>query len=188
MNILLLSGSTIGSKTRIAMEHCYKQLKQHSPESEITFIDLADYQLQFSDGRHYLDYDGDTAHVTQSIMNADIIMIGSPIFQASIPGTLKNVFDLLPTDGLRDKVISMIITAGSSKHYLVPMIQLKPILTYMKGSVVDDYVFIEEKDYHLKEIVNDDVFLRIDRLIDDTITQYDALQYTKEKEVEKYGF
>jgi FMN reductase len=73
-----------------------------------------------------LDYEGDTAFVTKKIMEADAIVIGTPIFQASIPATLKNIFDLLPVNAFRDKVVSVLVTAGSSKHYLVPEQQLKP--------------------------------------------------------------
>ena len=58
--------------------------------------------------------------------------IGFPIFQASIPGSLKNVFDLLPVNAFHDKVIGLVATAGSSKHYLIPEMHLKPILSYMK--------------------------------------------------------
>ena len=64
----------------------------------------------------------------------------------SIPATLKNVFDLLPTNAFRDKVVGMVATAGSAKHFLIPAQQLTPILTYMKAQVVQPYVFVEEKD------------------------------------------
>lgn len=56
-------------------------------------------------------------------------------------------------------------TAGTSKHYLMVEQQLKPILSYMKAHTVPTYVFIEEKDFHRKEITNDDVLFRIDRLV-----------------------
>jgi len=81
-------------------------------------------------------------------MEADALIIGTPIFQASIPATLKNIFDLLPVNAFRDKVVSMLVTAGSPKHYLIAEQQLKPILAYMKAHIVPTYVFIEEKDYN----------------------------------------
>jgi FMN reductase len=169
MKIVLLSGSIVGSKTRTAMNYAAKEFTEKYPEMELTLIDLADYSLQFSDGRNYLEYDGDTGFVTRTLMEADAIIIGTPIFQASIPGTLKNLFDLLPADALREKVASMLVTAGSAKHYLVPEHHLKPILAYMKAQIVQSYVFIEEKDFHRKEIINDDVLFRISRLVEDTV-------------------
>lgn len=50
-------------------------------------------------------------------------------FQASIPATLKNVFDLLPVNAFRDKVVSIIVTAGTPKYYMMVEQQLKPILS-----------------------------------------------------------
>ena len=47
------------------------------------------------------------------------LIIGTPVFQASIPATLKNIFDLLPVNALQEKIVSMLVTAGSPKHYLI---------------------------------------------------------------------
>ncbi|WP_251549208.1 NADPH-dependent FMN reductase [Neobacillus muris] len=188
MKIVGLSGSIVGSKTRTAMNYVSKEIAEKYPEAEFTLIDLADYSLQFSDGRNYMEYEGDTGFVTKTIMEADAIVIGTPIFQASIPATLKNIFDLLPVNAFRDKVISMLVTAGSSKHFLVAEQQLKPILSYMKGQIVQTYVFIEEKDFYKKEIVNDDVFFRIDRLVEDTVLLTETYTKLREEKEAAYDF
>src|SRR5699024_1788811 len=107
MKIVILSGSNVGNKTRTAMEYIEKAVLNKYPDNEVTALDLADYDLQFSDGRPYHEYDGDTKYVTETIMDADAIIIGSPIFQASIPATLKNIFDLLHDNVLMDKHVSM---------------------------------------------------------------------------------
>ncbi|MBD7945437.1 MULTISPECIES: NADPH-dependent FMN reductase [Psychrobacillus] len=188
MKIVGLSGSRVGSKTRTAMNYTIKEISEKYPEVEITLIDLADYDIQFSDGRNFLEYEGDTGFVTTKIMEADAIIIGTPIFQASIPATLKNIFDLLPVSAFRDKIVSMIVTAGSAKHYLIVEQQLKPILAYMKAQIVQTYVFIEEKDFHRKEIVNDDVIFRIQRLVEDTFVLTETYKAIKEKKEAEYDF
>ena len=82
----------------------------------------------------------------------------------------------------------MLVTAGSPKHYLIAEQQLKPIFSYMKAQIVQTYVFIEEKDFHRKEIVNDDVFFRIERLVEDTVVLTETYtKIRKEKEAE-YDF
>jgi FMN reductase len=188
MKIVGLSGSRVGSKTRTAMDYTLKSVTEKYPDTEVTLLDLADYNVQFSDGRNYLEYEGDTGFVTKTIMEADAIIIGTPIFQASIPATLKNIFDLLPVNAFRDKVVSMLITAGSPKHYLIAEQQLKPILAYMKAQIVQTYVFIEEKDFHRKEIVNDDVFFRIERLVEDTVVLTDTYTKIRNEKEAKYDF
>lgn len=151
------------------MDYTMNAIAEKYPEHEMTLIDLADYDVRFSDGRNYLEYEGDTKYVAQTMMEADVIFIGTPIFQASIPATLKNVFDLLPQNALMDKVVSILVTAGSAKHFLVAEQQLKPILAYMKAQIVPTYVFVEEQDFLRKQIINDDVILRIERLVEDTL-------------------
>ncbi|WP_449620660.1 NADPH-dependent FMN reductase [Robertmurraya sp. Marseille-Q9965] len=188
MKIVGLSGSKVGSKTRTAMNYTIDALVAKYPEVEVTLIDLAEYDVQFSDGRNFLEYEGDTGYVTKTIMEADAIIIGTPIFQASIPGTLKNIFDLLPVNALRDKIVSMLVTAGSSKHYLVAEQQLKPILSYMKAQIVQTYVFIEESDFHRKEIVSDDVQFRIERLVEDTVVLTEAYGKIREEKNAEYDF
>lgn len=188
MKVVGLSGSIVGSKTRTAMNYTLESMTEKYPNAEITLIDLADYNVQFSDGRNYLEYEGDTGFVTKMIMEADAIVIGTPIFQASIPATLKNIFDLLPVNAFRDKVVSMLVTAGSPKHYLIAEQQLKPILAYMKAQIVQTYVFIEEKDFHRKLIVNDDVLFRIERLVEDTIMLTETYTKIREEKEANYDF
>ena len=188
MKIVGLSGSIVGSKTRTAMDYTVKSISKKYLDAEVTIIDLADYTIQFSDGRNYLEYEGDTGFITKTIMEADAIIIGTPIFQASIPATLKNVFDLLPVNAFRDKVVSMLITAGSPKHYLIAEQQLKPILAYMKAQIVQTYVFIEEKDFHRKEIINDDVLFRIERLAEDTIVLTETYTKIRTEKEASYNF
>jgi len=188
VNIVLLSGSIVGSKTRTAMGYVQKEVTDSYPEATVTSIDLAEYDIQFSDGRIYMDYTGDTGYVTKTIMDADAIIIGTPIFQASIPATLKNIFDLLPGNAFENKVVSMLVTAGSSKHFLIPEQQIKPILSYMKAQIVQTYVFIEEKDFYQKKIINDDVFFRMERLVEDTVLLTKTYKSIQSEVEAKYDF
>lgn len=188
MKIVIISGSNVGTKTKIATGKMKQLMEKQNPDAKVTLLDLADYEMVFSDGRNYFEYEGDTKYVAETIMGADAIVIGTPIFQASIPATLKNVFDLLPVNAFLDKVISIIVTAGTAKHYLIAEQQLKPILSYMKAHIVPTYVFIEETDFLREKIVNDDVHFRLERLAEDTLLTIEAQQIIQEKLDEKYDF
>ncbi|GIO24613.1 NADPH-dependent FMN reductase [Oceanobacillus sp. J11TS1] len=176
MKIIGISGSTIGSKTRVAVEHALKYMEKEHAEIDVELADLKDYDVVFSDGRSYKDYTGDTRILLEKIMQADGILIGTPVFQASIPGTLKNLFDLLPVDAFQNKLVGIVATAGTTKHYLVPEQHLKPILHYMHAWVIPKYVFIEEKDYTNYVITNQNVIDRLNKLSDDLVHYVDVLQ------------
>ncbi|WP_231442608.1 NADPH-dependent FMN reductase [Brevibacterium zhoupengii] len=188
MKLVALSGSNVGTKTRTVMEHVTQTVMVQDPDVEVTLIDLAEVDMVFSDGRNFTEYTGDTGRVTRALMDADVIIIGTPIFQASIPATLKNIFDLLPVNAFRDKVVAMVATAGSAKHYMVPQQQLQPILSYMKAQVVQPYVFVEEKDLLRGQIVNNDVIARLDRLVEDTLVLTQTYASIREAKDAAYGF
>lgn len=188
MKIVGLSGSTVGATTRTAMNYAMEAIRNYDPEIETQLIDLAEYEVQFSDGRDFIEYSEDTRDVADALMQADAIIVGSPIFQASIPGSLKNIFDLLPVNAFQDKVVGIIMTAGSPKHYLVAEQQLRPILTYMKAQVVQSYVFIEAKDVNRGEIISDDITLRIERLVEDTTVLTRAYSKMRTEREASYSF
>ena len=188
MRIVGIAGSIVGSKTRTAVKRVLESIEEINAEVEVEFLDLADYQIQFSDGRDYRDYQDDTKNVVEKIMSADAYIIGTPTFQASIPGTLKNLFDLLPIDVFKDKVIGIVATAGSAKHYLMVEHQLKPILNYMKAIVVPKYVFVEEKDYLNGEIADDEVIFRLQHLAEDTVVLINAIKAVLAAKDEAYPF
>src|SRR5690625_7840065 len=110
------------------MGYVHKEVTDSYPEAIVASIDLAEYDIQFSDGRLYMEYEGDTGYVAKTIMDADAIIIGTPIFQASIPATLKNIFDLLPGDAFEDKLVSMLAPACAAKHFLIHEQEAKPLL------------------------------------------------------------
>lgn len=170
LKIVGLSGSVMGTTTRTVMNYFDQTIAEAYDEIDFQLIDLGDHDIQFSDGRHFMTYEGDTDFVIKSIMEADALIIGTPILQASIPSALKNVFELLPSDAFENKVISIYVTAGSARHYLVAEHQLKPILNYMRAEVLPSYVFIDKTAFHNDEIIDADVSFRLNRLFSEMLT------------------
>ena len=182
MKVVAISGAIIGEKTLTAMKYVAEKMNKDFSDVEFDLIDLSEKDIQFSDGRNYTEYQNDTLEVTTKIMEADALIIGTPIFQASIPGSVKNIFDLLPEKALRDKVVSIVVTAGSAKHYLVAEMQLKPILSYMKAQVLPEIVFIEGQDLFRQEIINADINFRLDKLVEDTLIMVETFKELRKKQ------
>ncbi len=188
MKVSVLIGTIHGSKTKITADYILNVLKEKHPENNINLIDLGDYQVEFSDGRNYLDYSGDTGKLVRQLMDSDVLIIITPIYQASIPGSLKNVFDLLPLQALQDKIVSMVAVAGSEKHYLAIEQQLKPILAFMKAQVVQTYVYMLGTDFVNQKIANDELIFRLDRLVEETLTKAKVHKEIQAENDAKYDF
>jgi FMN reductase len=68
------------------------------------------------------------ADAVARVRDADAIVIGTPVFKASFSGVLKAFLDLLPQDGLADKLVLPLATGGSQSHMLALDYALRPVL------------------------------------------------------------
>ncbi|WP_400246815.1 NADPH-dependent FMN reductase [Niallia sp. JL1B1071] len=170
MKLVGISGSLVGSKTSKAVNEVLVAAKSLDPAIQVELIDLREYDIEFVNGAPLSYYNDDTIKVVNTILAADALVIGTPVYQASITGVLKNLFDHLPVDAFKSKVTGMVITGGTDKHFLVMEYQLKPILTYFKGLVTVQNVFVHN-DYfdEENEITDEDAKIRMTKLAEEII-------------------
>ena len=170
MKLVGISGSLIGSKTSKVVHEVLLAAKSNDPSIQVELIDLKDYEIEFVKGTPLSYYNDDTVKVVNTIQSADFLVFGTPIYQASITGVLKNLLDHLPIDVFKSKVTGMITTGGTDKHFLVTEYHLKPILTYLKGVVPVGNVFVLNDHFNEEnEIIDIDVNKRIEKLAEEMI-------------------
>ncbi|MEH7333938.1 NAD(P)H-dependent oxidoreductase [Neobacillus drentensis] len=181
MKLLGISGTIIGAKTGILVRRVLEEVKQKHPEIEVEYLDLMDYEVQFCDGRNPSAYSEDTKTVIQKVTSADFYIFGTPIFQGSIPGPLKNLFDLIHPNDFRNKVMGFVANGGTYQHYLVIENQLKPIAGYFRAFVAPGYVYANNEHFNQKnEIVDPDLLRRISDLADEVVQMQKALKQNLE--------
>ncbi|AJY77322.1 NADPH-dependent FMN reductase [Paenibacillus beijingensis] len=181
MKLLGISGTIIGEKTHAVVSHVVRQaaLLDHDLETEL--LDLRDYDVQFCDGRKMEAYNDDTQEAVNKVLAADCFIIGTPIFQASLAAPLKNLFDLVPPDAFRHKVIGFIGTGGTYQHYLVIENQLKPIAGYFRAYTAPDYVYAHRDHFNgNNEIADPSVLERIEALASQVLHMSRALRKPKQ--------
>ncbi len=69
----------------------------------------------------------------QQITQADVLVLGTPIYRASYTGQLKALFDLLPRDALVGTVVGLIATGGIPQHALAIDHGLRPLVASLSG-------------------------------------------------------
>jgi FMN reductase/FAD reductase [NAD(P)H] len=177
MKLLGISGTIIGSKTAAAVDHVLREARKHDASVETELLDLKQYNVQFCDGRDPSAYTGDTKTVIDKIAEADFYVIGTPIFQASLAGPLKNLFDLIPVSALHKKVIGFVATGGTYQHYLVIENQLKPIAGYFRSYVAPSYVYLHDSHFNeLRQVADPEVIERIERLAQELVFMHKRLK------------
>jgi len=171
MKIVGVSGALAGSKTLQTVHEVLAAAKNINPAIETELIDIREYDIEFMCGTPLSYYNDDTQTVVNKIFQADCLVIGTPIYQASISGSLKNLLDLMPIRAFKSKVVGCITNGGSSKHLLVTQYQLKPILQYLEAIVVAKDVFVHNDlfDVETAEILDNSVLRRIHKLAEDML-------------------
>ena len=170
MKAVGLSGAIIGAKTAKSVEEVLTAIN-HYDESVVTeMVDLRNYDVEFVRGVPFSEYNQDTQDVVNKLNEADVIVIGTPIYQASIPGVLKNVFDHLAPNCFKGKVVGIVTNGGSEKHFLMTEYQLKPILSYFKAILPLNNVFLHTSCFGPNnEITNEEEKERIKNLAQELI-------------------
>jgi FAD reductase [NAD(P)H] len=170
MKLLGISGTILGAKTSVLVKTILDEVKVRHPEVSCELLDLRDYDLQFCDGRKIDQYNEDTRKVIEKVSQADFYLIGTPVFNSSIPAPLKNLLDLVPPDIFRHKVMGFAANGGTFQHYLMIENQLKPIAGYFRAFVSPSYVYAHANHYNSQnEIQDEDVVNRIQSLADELV-------------------
>lgn len=177
MKLVGVSGTLAGEKTSQAVSTFLTAASSIDPQLKIELIDLRDYEVELCRGEPLSYYNEDTWKVVKEILSADFLLFGTPIYQASISGVLKNLLDFIPENGFKNKVTGIIATGWSDKHFLVPEYQLKPVISYLKGLVPSANVFIPNNSFDMEtnEINDPNVSKRIHSLADEMIFLQQAI-------------
>jgi len=180
VKLLGISGTILGAKTAILVQNVLNEVKKNHPDVEVELLDLREYDLQFCDGRDPADYNEDTRKVIEAVTSADFYLIGSPIFNGSMPAPLKNVIDLVPPAVFRHKVMGFVANGGTYQHYLVIENQLKPIAGFLRAYVAPSFVYANTEHFdHSNELVDEDVLERIRALANELVHMHKCLKENK---------
>jgi FMN reductase len=116
---------------------------------------------------------GDAAvqRAVQAVLQADVVIVATPIYKAAYSGLLKLFLDLLPADALRGKPVLPLATGGSLAHLLALDYALKPVLAALGARHILDSVYVSDAQLQPHEALgyaaDDAVLARVDRALQD---------------------
>lgn len=112
------------SRTKALVETVLDEAARHAgvTTSVVTF---AGRVFPAADGTRAEQQTGDAREVLSAIDAADAVVFGMPIYRGSLPGSLKNMLDLVPrgqydgsAESLRAKPVAIVATGASDHHFL----------------------------------------------------------------------
>lgn len=129
-----------------ALESSLQSLEQR-PGLTTSILHLGEHQISFADGRPLPDYADDTEAVVARVMAADMYLMATPIFRASLTAALKNLLDLVPVESLMGKVCGLVGMGATNHHYLAVDTQLRPVLTWFGAHLVPSSVYLHSDHF-----------------------------------------
>jgi len=117
------------------------------PGVSASLLSLADYRISFADGRPLDRFTDDTALIVAQLVEADAVLIASPVYRGSFTGALKNLLDLTPVDTLRAKPIGIVAMGATLHHYLGVDWHLRAVLAWFGALVAPTSVYLESAHF-----------------------------------------
>ncbi len=163
MKLLGISGG-LSSKTLIAVEKTLEYAKHYDSSIDVEAVSISEYDIQFCDARDPAKYEGDSKLIIDKVIEADALLMGTPMYRGTYTGLLKNMFDLIPNDALAGKPVGMIATGGSDHHYLALEHEMKPLLGFFYAHVIPGHVYANNSHYSNRDLVDEGILDQLDQL------------------------
>lgn len=146
MRIALIYGTAApAGRLATAMAAFGDGLRNHRDVETVT-IDLSENALPFAAGAPLDSLPQKTRDVIDITAQADAVIIFSPVYRASIPGSLKNLFDLLPIEALEAKPVGAVAMGATPHHFLAVDLDLHPILSWF-GAVAIPGIYLTSQAF-----------------------------------------
>lgn len=109
----------------------------------------------------------------KAVEQADLLVIGSPVYKGSYTGLFKHFIDFIDYRSLIGTPVALLATGGSDRHALVIEHQLRPLFAFFQAQVLGTGIFLTEHDFSDGEITDAVLKARFDQLVRESV---EALQ------------
>ncbi|MDD5337677.1 MAG: NAD(P)H-dependent oxidoreductase [Candidatus ainarchaeum sp.] len=172
MKVLIICGSLrVNSLTRKLTDIAFDYAKtKYGNEHEITYLDLGKTPMEhFSGYASEVQYKKETLEVVNLVESSDVLLIGSPIYDAVFSSGIKNLFEFLDYKAPRRRAAGFMIKSASPGSFQLVRSQLVAMMHYFSIVCNPRAVFASDADFENRSLKNEEVKKRIERLVDETI-------------------
>lgn len=83
----------------------------------------------------------------RAVEQADLLLVGSPVYKGSYTGLFKHFIDLVDYKSLAGVPVALLAIGGSDRHALVIDHQLRPLFGFFNAQTLPTGVFLSERSY-----------------------------------------
>ena len=169
MKVVVISASPrkIG-KTQVFMKYVTECLNNSSFEDlVVNFINLSEGVIDYYTG------DGNISDTTKqaikNITEADVWIVGTPIYNSFFSSALKNLFEYIDYKKKAGKTAGLVIVASGNSGFTDVQTLLTQLMSYFNVITNPRAVFVTADTVDNNEIINGDVKSRLNQLVDETL-------------------
>ena len=169
MKVVVISASPRKiAKTQIFMKYVTEYLNNsNSEEIEVKLINLSDGGIDYYTGDG--NFSDKTKEAIKEITEADIWIVGTPIYNSFFSSALKNLFEYIDYKKTAGKVAGLVIVAASNSGFTDVQTLLTQLMSYFNVITNPRAVFIMADTADDNKISDDDVKVRLKQLVDETL-------------------
>ena len=154
LRVVGISGSpSPNSRSRLLVAKTLEHLSGLGVEESL--IDLLDLPADALLARRWSDSAVDEA--IKQVGQANILVLGTPVYRATYSGQLKAFFDLFPQEALKGRVVGLIATGAGGAHALAVDHGLRPLVASLRGLSASNGLYLTDKQIPDKTQVPEEV-------------------------------
>ncbi|WP_428028893.1 NAD(P)H-dependent oxidoreductase [Ancylobacter sp.] len=115
----------------------------------------------------------------RAVEEADLLIVGSPVYKGSYSGLFKHFVDFLDYGGLVGLPVALLATGGSERHALVIEHQLRPLFAFFQAQPLGTGAFFTERDFANGAVAAGPSAVRFDRLVDEAVHALGSRRYLR---------
>lgn len=149
--VVVSAGVSDPSTTRILANRIAEavdvQVSKRGEGLQIEYVELRELAVSLGTVMSTGLYDEKLRAALDTVSGADGLIAATPVFAASYSGLFKMFFDALDKDALTSMPVIIAATAGTARHSLVPEYAMRPLFSYLRGTVMPTAVFAATEDF-----------------------------------------
>jgi NAD(P)H-dependent FMN reductase len=174
MKVVVISASPRkNANTQLIMKHVFEYTK--SKDVDVKFINLSEGQIECYRGPEE-EYNEATKNATRDIMDADVWLIGSPIYNSFFSSALKNLFEYVNYKKTEGKVAGMAILAAGNIGFIDVQTLITQLLSYFRVITNPKAVFLTVDSISNNALSDESAKNRLNEMVDGTLEMATKLQ------------
>jgi len=167
MKVVVIAGSPRkGANTSIMMKFAYDYAKSKNPDTK--FIDLAAGGIDYYRG-YGESYSQTTTQAAQDIMDADVWLVGTPIYNSFFSGALKNLFEYVNYKATAGKTAGLAILASGQIGFTDVQTLLTQLMSYFRVITNPKAVYMTVDQIKDNVIIDENAKTRLKEMVDETL-------------------